>query len=186
MDALSETDGFAVCGHGGQRNDGVSASQQHDLCDAGLDGHSADFRRKAASENRVLCGGCIGFVADGQSGTCDGDARGKRKYQGDVIRSHTAAFPRAQLAPQVFTQEEQQALDTYIWRQGLELYDETLSDQVKLADPNGRIQKRPCRCGEAVAIHREEMPRNLSGCFSESDAPVSVSLSGLSGDAGVH
>ena len=97
MDALSETDGFAVCGHGGQRNDGVPASQQHDLCDAGLDGHSADFRRKAASENRMLCGGGIGFVADGQSGTCDGDARGEGKYQGDVIRSHTAAFPRAQV-----------------------------------------------------------------------------------------
>ena len=46
-------------------------------------------------------------------------------------------------APQVFTQEEQQALDTYICDRGYELYDETLSDQVKWRFQTEEFKKDP-------------------------------------------
>ena len=62
----------------------------------------------------MLCGGCIGFVVHGQSGTCDGDARGKGNIR-EMLSVPIQQLSRAhRLAPQVFTQEEQQALDTYI------------------------------------------------------------------------
>lgn len=67
----------------------------------------------------MLCGGCIVLSLMVNQGLVMATHAEKGNIR-EMLSVPIQQLSRAhRLAPQVFTQEEQQALDTYIWRQGL-------------------------------------------------------------------